>query len=434
MSILIKNTKLLSMKAPIAVQDGMDVFIDGKYIKEIGQNLEVKAGKVIDGSDKLLMPGLINGHTHLGMSYFRNLADDMNLQRWLNEKIWPLEAHLQPEDIYWGSLLSMIEIIKSGGTAFCDMYDYMHEVGKAADKIGMRGVIGQGLIGFNDPDLKKLEGMRELYKAWHGQSDGKMRVIVSPHAPYTCSGPYIKKCMEMAEELGVGIHIHLSETKQEVKDSLKEHDMTPIEYVASLGLLEHHVVAAHCVHMTDEEFDLVEGKDFFPMNNPTSNLKLASGFAPVNRWLKADICAGLGTDGSSSNNNVDIWREMHLASILNKAVDEDPLSVNAAEALQMATKNGAKALGFEDLGTLEPGKVADMILIDIDNLHFRPHHNLVSALVYSGTAEDVNTTIINGEIVMENREICHVNEDEVIAKVDELTEKLLYRAEKAEDR
>ncbi|NLY09961.1 MAG: amidohydrolase [Tissierellia bacterium] len=430
MKTLIKNVLLLPMTSEEDLLEKGDILIEDNRISKVGKfYLDCELDLIIDGEGMLAMPGLINSHTHLGMSLMRNYADDLSLMDWLENKIWPLESYLEAEDVYWGALLNMMELIKTGTTSFVDMYFYMDEVAKAAEKLGMRGVITRGLVAFSDPEEKSIEETRALFKRWNGKAGDKLRVMVAPHAPYTCPRPYMEKVLKLADELNCPIHIHLSETEDEVKKSVEEVGLTPIEYMANMGLLNHHVVAAHCVHITDREIDLVKGKSFYPINNPTSNLKLASGFAPVSKMLSQGINVALGTDGASSNNHTNMWEEVHLASILNKAVDKDPTSVRAYEALKMATVNGAKAMNqIDDLGTLEVGKKADIILIDIDVLHMRPHHRLISSLAYCAQGSDVNTVIIDGEIVLRNHQFVNVDEREVIDNVEKRTRKLLERA------
>ncbi len=421
MSILIKNIGLFPMDGKDEWIENTNIYIQENKIIHIGEFREdIEVEREIDGKNKVAMPGLVNSHTHIGMSLLRNLADDLPLHDWLTKKIWPTEAKLNGEDVYWGSLLSMVEMIESGTTSFCDMYFFMDRVAEALKESGMRGVLTRGLIEEQGESQNKLDETRKLFKDWHGRADGRIKVMVAPHAPYTCSPNFLKQTMDLAKELNTGIHIHLSETKKELEDSLKEHGKTPIEHVNDLGLLDFHTIGAHCVHVNDDDIKIIKEKGLFPVNNPTSNLKLASGFAPVDAMLKAGIPVALGTDGSSSNNNLNMFEEIHLASIINKAVTGDAVSVPAIKALEMATINGARALDWEDeIGSIELGKKADLILIDTDKSHFYPHHNQISALAYSTQGSDVDTVIVNGKILMENR---------IIRTLD--VEKIKYMAEK----
>ena len=422
MAILIKNINIIPMDGVKESIENSNIYIEEDKIIHIGElrdDLEIT--RIIDGKNKLAIPGLVNAHTHLGMSLLRNYADDLPLHDWLTKKIWPIEANLRGEDVYWGSLLSMVEMILSGTTSFCDMYFFMEEVGKALEESGMRGILTRGLIEEPDNPDRKLNETRNLYKEWNNKADGRIKVMVAPHAPYTCSPEFLVKTIDLAKELNTGIHIHLSETKKEVEDSFKLYGKSPIKHVYDLGMLDLHTIGAHCVFVDEDDIKLMVEKGVYPVNNPTSNFKLASGFAPIDKMLKSGISVALGTDGSSSNNNLNMFEEIHLAAIINKAVNEDAISVPAHTALEMATINGAKALGWaEEIGSLEEGKKADLILIDMDKPHFYPKHNNISALAYSAQGSDVDTMIINGKIIMEKR---------IIRTLD--VEKIKFMAEKS---
>lgn len=417
MSILIKNISYLDIEEEKIV-DKADIFIEENKIKKIGENLDQKADQVLDGENKLLTPGFVNAHTHLGMSYFRNYADDLALMDWLENEIWPIEAKLNAEDIYWSSLLSIIENIKSGVTSFCDMYYEMDRVGDAALEAGIRGVLTRGMTDVDGKGEEKLQEFDDLYNNYHEKSNGRIRVVPAPHAIYTCSTEFLKEIAKRSlERYDSLIHIHLSETLTEVENSKKEYGMTPIEYVNSLGLLDSQIIAAHCVHITDEEIELVKDKKFYPVYNPSSNLKLASGFTPVDKLLKNNITMALGTDGDSSNNNQDFVEEMHIGGIVNKAVTMNEKAVPAIEILKMATVNGAEALGFEKLGLIKEDYLADLAIFDLESNSFTPRNNLISALVYSANSSDVESVICDGKFIMRDRELVNVDEKEVRNKV-----------------
>lgn len=422
MDLLIKNVTLVPMDGHNDVIENTNIYIKGDKIAYIGELKEDwKVDNIIDGRKKVAMPGLINAHTHLAMSLLRNYADDLPLQDWLTKKIWPVEANLKAEDVYWGTLLSIVEMIQSGTTTFCDMYFFMEEVGKATEEAGMRGVLTRGIIEEKVLEKEKIDYTRKLYEEWHGRGDGRIKVMVAPHAPYTCSPAYLKDILELAVELDTGIHIHLSETKKEVEDSFREYGKSPIKHVYELGLFERPTIAAHCVHVDDEDIAILKENNVTPVYNPSSNLKLASGFAPVDKMLKMGVNVALGTDGSSSNNNLNMFEEIHIASIVNKAVNMDAVSVTAKDALKMATINGAKGLGWDhEIGSIEVDKKADIILIDMDKPHLYPLHNVISALAYSAQGSDVDTVIVDGKIIMEKREIKTLD-----------IEKIKYEAEKA---
>ena len=427
MSILIKNISYLDIEKEKII-DHADIFIEASIIKKIGENLKVNADEILDGENKLLTPGFVNAHTHLGMSYFRNYADDLALMDWLQNEIWPIEAKLNAEDIYWSSMLSIIENIKSGVTTFCDMYYEMDRVGDAAIESGIRGVLTRGMTDVDGKGEEKLQEFDALYNNYHNRSDGRIRVVPAPHAIYTCSTDFLKEISDNAKKLYDNIiHIHLSETLTEVENSKKEYGMTPIEYVNSLGLLDSQIIAAHCVHITDEEIELVKDKKFYPVYNSSSNLKLASGFTPVDKMLKNNIKMAMGTDGDSSNNNQDFVEEMHIGGIVNKAVTMNEKAVPAIEILKMATVNGAEALGFENLGLIKEDYLADLTVFDLESNSFTPRNNLISALVYSANSSDVEAVICDGKFIMRDRKLVNVDEEKVRQVVKERWEDIKSR-------
>ena len=429
MSILYKNINYLDLENEKIIE-GADIFIEGNLIKKIGNNLQIKASEVIDGNFLLMTPGFVNGHTHLGMSYFRNYADDLKLMDWLENEIWPIENKLTADDIYWSSLLSICENIKSGVTNFCDMYYEMDRVCDATIISGIRGTLTRGLTDNDGKGKEKLKSVRELYNNYHNKANGRIKVVPAPHAIYTCSENFLREISDLSKDLDGIINIHLSETKGEVENSLKEHGMTPISYVNSLGLLDNHVIAAHCVHITDEEIALIKDKKFYPIYNPTSNLKLASGFTPVEKLLKNNIIMGIGTDGDSSNNSQNLLQDMHIGAIVNKAREMDEQAVKAIEILKMATINGQRALGISKAGLIKEDYLADLTIFNLKSSNFTPKNNLINALVYSATAEDVKDVLCDGKFVMRNRELVNLDEERIKFEVNRHFEELVKRWEK----
>ena len=426
MSILYKNINYLDLENEKIIE-GADIFIEGNLIKKIGNNLQIKASEVIDGNFLLMTPGFVNGHTHLGMSYFRNYADDLKLMDWLENEIWPIENKLTADDIYWSSLLSICENIKSGVTNFCDMYYEMDRVCDATIISGIRGTLTRGLTDNDGKGKEKLKSIRELYNNYHNKANGRIKVVPAPHAIYTCSENFLREISDLSKDLDGIINIHLSETKGEVENSLKEHGMTPICYVNSLGLLDNHVIAAHCVHITDEEISLIKDKKFYPIYNPTSNLKLASGFTPVEKLLKNNIIMGIGTDGDSSNNSQNLLQDMHIGAIVNKAREMDEQAVKAIEILKMATINGQRALGISKAGLIKEDYLADLTIFNLKSSNFTPKNNLINALVYSATAEDVRDVLCDGKFVMRNRELVNLDEERIKFEVNRHFEELVKR-------
>lgn len=426
MSILYKNINYLDLENEKIIE-GADIFIEGNLINKIGNNLQIKASEVIDGNFLLMTPGFVNGHTHLGMSYFRNYADDLKLMDWLENEIWPIENKLSADDIYWSSLLSICENIKSGVTNFCDMYYEMDRVCDATIISGIRGTLTRGLTDNDGKGKEKLKSVRELYNNYHNKANVRIKVVPAPHAIYTCSENFLREISDLSKDFDGIINIHLSETKGEVENSLKEHGMTPISYVNSLGLLDNHVIAAHCVHITDEEISLIKDKKFYPIYNPTSNLKLASGFTPVEKLLKNNIIMGIGTDGDSSNNSQNLLQDMHIGAIVNKAREMDEQAVRAIEILKMATINGQRALGISKAGLIKEDYLADLTIFNLKSSNFTPKNNLINALVYSATAEDVRDVLCDGKFVMRNRELVNLDEERIKFEVNRHFEELVKR-------
>ena len=408
-----------------AAHEHQNILIDGKRIAAFPQDAEADGiDEIIEGNNMLALPGLIDTHTHSAMILFRSYADDLALMDWLQTMIWPAEEHLDDDIVYWGSLHAFAEMIRGGATAFCDMYMFIEATARAAQDIGMRGNIARGLAGVAPTGEAALAENISFYKNWNGAADGLIRVMLGPHAPYTCPSAYLRKVREAALENGIPIHIHLSETKGEVETCLARHGVTPIRLMDDLGLFDAPTLAAHCVHVTDEDIDILAKKHVRVAHNPGSNLKLASGFAPVVKMRNAGVTVGLGTDGASSNNKLDMFAEMRLAALIHKANELDPFAITAKDALDMATKEGAKCLGYDDLGELAEGNLADIILLDRSGLHWQPTLDSVSLAVYAANSMDVDTVLINGRVVMRKKELTTVDTEKLAAEVARVTEKL----------
>lgn len=416
--ILIRGADIISMDETTGIISGGDIAIENGNIKGIGPSGwsgEWTPDQIIDATGKVVMPGLVNAHTHAAMTLLRSYADDLQLMDWLQNKIWPAEAKLTGEDVYWGTMLANLEMIKSGTTTFADMYFFMPEVAKAVEESGMRAVLSRGMVGVAPTAGQAMEESRAFVQEWHRQAGGRITVQLGPHAPYTCPPDYLKKVLALAAELKVGIHIHLAETRHEVETCLKDYGKTPIKLMNELGLFEHQVLAAHCVHLSDEEIEILAEKKVGVAHNPGSNMKLASGVAPVARLLSKGVAVGLGTDGTASNNNLDMIEELRLASLLQKVHTEDPTVVPALQALQMATTLGANALGLDaHIGSLAIGKKADVIILNLHAPHLTPRHDIVSLLTYAASAGDVETVIIDGKIIMQDRQLQTLDEEQIM--------------------
>jgi len=421
--ILIKGATIITVENHDDIIPGGEIAIEGQYIVSVGPAGSAPEGfvpdRVLDASDMLAMPGFVNSHTHAAMTLLRSYADDLPLMKWLEEKIWPLEAKLEEEDIYWGTMLCCLEMIRSGTTTFADMYFHMNEVARAVERSGIRADLSRGMIGVGPEAQSALDFSREFVAKWHGRGNGRITVRLGPHAPYTCPPDYLKKVISLAGELNVGIHIHLAETKTEIEDMEKKYGMSPIRLMDSVGLLELPVLAAHCVHLDDGDIEILARKKVGVAHNPESNMKLASGVAPVSRMLEAGVTVGLGTDGAASNNNLDMLEEMRSAALLQKVSTMNPLALPSFKALRMATAGGAGALGMAgQTGVLRKGLKADIILMDTRKPHFFPRHDWIANVVYAAQSSDVHTVIIDGNIVMEGRRVLTIDEDEVYEQVE----------------
>lgn len=422
MTMLIKNVGLYRGGK---VEEGKNILIEGTRIRSFPEDVEgISSDEVIDGKGMLALPGLINTHTHVAMTLFRSYADDLALMDWLQNMIWPAEAHLDDDIVYWGSMLAFAEMIRGGTTAFCDMYMFMESCAKAAEKAGIRGNIARGLAGVTPNGEKALEENIRLYQDWNNACDGRIRVMLGPHAPYTCPPEYLKKVRDASEKYGIPIHIHLAETKGEVETCIEKFGITPIALMNQIGLFDRPTLAAHCVHVNEEDIQIMAEKHVCVAHNPGSNLKLASGIAPVPKMRSAGITVGLGTDGASSNNKLDMFAEMRLAALIHKAAALDPFAVKADEAMQMGTTEGAKCLGYDDLGALDEGKLADIILIDRSGYHWKPRFNSISLAVYAGNSMDVDTVIVNGQLLMRGKELLTIDKEQLDFETERVTKKL----------
>ncbi|MDY6267823.1 MAG: amidohydrolase [Selenomonadaceae bacterium] len=423
MNLLIKN-------ATVVLPDGQtkaaEIAIEGTEILAIGDvPADFVAEQTIDAKDMLAIPGFVNAHTHASMTLLRSYADDMELMTWLNDHIWPVEAKMVSNDIYWGAALAAVEMIQSGTTTFADMYGpFMERVADVVTESGMRGVLSRGIIGVAPDGEKKIEENISLYEDYHGAANGRITVMFGPHAPYTCPPDFLKKVAAAAQRLGAHVHIHMNETKAEIEQITKQYGKRPFEYVEDTGLFENPTLAAHCVHLSEDEIAIIKKHGIRVAHNPGSNMKLASGVAPVPRLLKEGVTVALGTDGTSSNNNLDMLQEIQLAALLHKVNEYDPLAVPAFEALKMGTEYGAKAVGLDGLGRLEAGAKADIVLVSMKGAAWVPRFNEVSLLVYSGSAADVDTVICDGKVLMQHRELLTLDEEKIKYEAQKCAERL----------
>ncbi len=423
--LILRNAFILTMDAELSQFENGAIAIQGNSILAIGEEKDIaakfSAKTDLDCAGKIVMPGLINAHTHVPMTLMRGLADDLRLDVWLQGYIWPVEREfVSPDFVQLGASLACAEMIRSGVTCFADMYFFEEDVAKAVAGAGMRAVCSQTVLKFPSPDALAFEDLlssaREFIQRWKGHE--LIVPSVAPHAPYTCTPEILRLTAALAVEFDVPLHTHLAETALEVENMRRENGMPVIPYVKKQGLFDAKVLAAHCVHIDEGEMRTLLHAGAGVAHNPSSNLKLASGFAPVQKMLDLGLNVGIGTDGPASNNDLDMFEEVRLAAFVAKAVSNDPTVVPARQALLMATRLGAQALHIGELtGSLEAGKRADLILVDLSPLHnsprfMRDQDNTYAQLVYAAKASDVTDVMVNGRWLMQSRQLFALDEDE----------------------
>ncbi|MED4584789.1 amidohydrolase [Brevibacillus choshinensis] len=413
-SFMIKGCSILTMVQGDKPFVG-DLLIEGGRITNIAASIDQQVDTVIDGKDMVAMPGLINAHNHASMSLLRAFSDDLKLMDWLDKKMLPAEARMTKEDIYWGTMLGAAEMIASGTTAFADMYVQMDAVAQAVVDSGMRAALTRGLVFLEDDGGRRMIEALDLIDNWTGAGDGRITTMLGPHAPYTCPPQPLTEVIELARSRRIPLHIHLAETLEEVEKIRTRYHQTPTEYLHELGIFsDTHVLLAHAVHLTTDDVRLLRGMRGGVSHNPVSNLKLGCGIAPVREMLSQGVTVGLGTDGAGSATTLDMFAEVKAATWLQKLDSGDPTVLPAEQALRMATIESAKLLGIDaEVGTLEVGKRADLILIDLNKPHLWPVHDLYSLIAYSATGADVDTTIVNGQILMRKRQLLSMSWEEV---------------------
>jgi 5-methylthioadenosine/S-adenosylhomocysteine deaminase len=409
------------VRADVGVQDGC--------ISEVGDIED--ADRILNASGCLVLPGMVNAHTHASMSLLRGYADDLPLQTWLEEHIWPVEAHLTPDDVRVGAELAVLEMIKTGTTAFADMYFHMDEVAGVVEDSGLRAALGYGIITVGKGEEEARDELREgteFVREYDGAADGRIETMLCPHAPYTCDDTTLREAAEAARDEEVVLHTHLSETADEVTDCVDEHGERPPAYLDSLGVFDGDAYAAHGVHLKDEEVEaLAEGR-VGVAHCPSANMKLASGTAPVTEMLDAGVTVGIGTDGPASNNTLDMFKETRHAALVAKNREGDASVVPAHAALDAATRGGSRLLGTGG-GVISEGKPADLAVVDLDAAHLRPHHDLISHAVYAANGGDVVHTVVDGKVLMENGHVETLDTESVIAEAEETARELVERTD-----
>lgn len=434
---------LLTNAVVVTMDPGGNVFADGavavqgQSIVAVGTSADLaerfSAAETIDCSGCAIIPGLINGHAHVPMSLLRGIVSDQQLDVWLFGYMFPVESqYVTPEFVYAGTRLSCAEMIRGGTTTFVDMYYFEEEVARAADESGMRAICGQSVMRLPTPDAASfdegLERARRFIADWHGH--GRITPTIAPHAPYTCTDEIYHEAAALCQQYGVPMTTHLSETAREVDESRAEREVTPIRYAKRVGAFDQPCIAAHCVHATEDDIRLLREAGAGVVPCPTSNLKLASGIAPLRRFIEAGCRTGLGTDGPASNDDQDMFTEIHLAALLPKGVSGDPTAVPAREALALATSSGAQAVHLDHLiGSLVPGKRADIVVIELNRLHSAPRYRyandaIYSYLAYGARSSDVRDVLVDGRLLMRNQVLLTLDEHEVISEAQAIAEEI----------
>jgi len=425
--ILIRNGWVLTVDSQDTLIEKGAVAISGDRIVAVGKDpvltASYRAAKTVDARGGIIMPGLVNAHTHAAMTCFRGIADDLPLMTWLNDHIFPAEAKLTFDIVYQGTLLACAEMILSGTTTFCDMYLFEDAVAEAAKMVGIRAVVGEVIYDFPSPNYGPVEaGLKyteDLIEKWRG--DPLITIAVEPHSAYVCSPDLLQKARDIADKNNVPVIIHVAETAKEVAEVMEKYGRTPVAHLAYLKMLGPNLIADHCVVLTPEDIILLKEFDAKVVHNPESNMKLASGIAPIPELLDHGITVGIGTDGCASNNNLDLFQEMDTAAKLHKVNSLDPTVMDARTVVRMATIDGARVLGLGDTtGSLETGKKADIIIVDISRPHLIPMYNVYSHLVYAVIGSDVVTVIVNGRLLMEDRVLTTVDADAVMSAVNQI--------------
>jgi 5-methylthioadenosine/S-adenosylhomocysteine deaminase len=414
----------------MSVQEA-DVLIDQQagVIEAVGPDLD--GDRRLDASNGLVIPGLVNAHTHTAMTLLRGYADDEPLETWLRDHVWPIEGALTAEDVRVGTELAAVEMIRSGTTSFADMYFHMESVLEAVDAAGLRARIGHGIVTVGKDEAAAAGDVDEglaVAREYDGAAGGRVRTMVNPHSLTTVEEEHLRTAIEGARETGVPIHLHANETAEEVAPIVDDRDQRPLAYAADLGLLESPDFLAHCVHVDETEIDLLARSETSVVHCPASNMKLASGAAPIQQLLAADVPVALGTDGAASNNDLDLFDEMRDAAMLGKLVADDAAAVPAPAVVRMATAAGADTLGF-DAGRIEPGRQADVAVVDLEAAHLTPRHDLLSHLVYAARGSDVRHTVCNGQVLMRDRDVQTLDEQAVLARARERAADLVERVE-----
>jgi 5-methylthioadenosine/S-adenosylhomocysteine deaminase len=413
--ILITHADIITLDAAGTILRNADVAIDGERIVAVGQApAGFQPDATLDARNHVLLPGFVNAHTHAPMTFERGWAEDLPLDRWFNERVWVVESQLTDEDVYWGAMLAAAEMIRGGTVAFGDHYFYMDRVAEAAEQAGLRALLAWCVFGEENNIGADLPRTVDFVQRWQGTAGGRIRTILGPHSPYMCEPRFLARSAAVAARLGVGIHIHLAESQQQVDNSLAKHDRSPVELLEANGVFDVPTIAAHCIYVNAIDQAILASRGVTVVQCPNCHMKLGMGVTPVPALLAQGVNVALGTDGTASSNDLNMLKEARLAALIQKLHHADPEAMPGDLPLRMATQNGARALGWPDSGAIVPGMLADLILLDCDRPHWRPRYDLVANLLHSAQAGDVSHVMVAGRWLMQDRRLVTLDEERIL--------------------
>ncbi len=422
-TIHIRNVEIVTLDDEGTIHHDADLVIRDGRIEHVGvAPPDLQADEVVDGHGRVAMPGLVNSHCHSPMTFERGWAEDLPFDRWLNEKIWVAESALTPDDVYWGAALAACEMIRSGTVAFNDHYFYMDRVAEVVRESGMKAALTWCVFGIGQEAEvgPGLEGTVEWIKETHNSAEGRIRTFLGPHSPYICPPEFLERVVGIAHDLGLGIHLHLAESEEQVQQSLERYGLRPVQHVDSLGVFDvpGGCVAAHCLAIDEKDTAILAEKGVHVPHCPITYMKLAMPFPPLKDRLEAGVNVCLGTDGPGSNADMDLFATIRQTALIHKYQLRDPAAIPGDLALRMATRNSARALGFEEMGVLAVGRPADLILVNLDAPHMRPVHSLIANLVHCAKGGDVTDVMVNGRWLMRNRELKTLDEERILREAE----------------
>ena len=420
--VLIKNADVITLDQPDEVLKGSDVAIADGVIQAVGAVPDgFVPDEVLDATDQVVMPGFFNAHTHAPMTLVRGWAEDLPLDRWFNERIWVAESALTEEDVYWGAALAAAEMIRCGTVGFADHYFWMDRVAEVVEQSGLRATLAWCVFGLGaEQEIggTTLDLTVDFVQRWQGAADGRIHTVLGPHSPYVCSPAFLTQVAEQAAALGVGVHLHVAESQEQVDNSLAEHGRTPVAHLARLGLFDGPAIAAHCIYVNDEDLSILAEKGVAVASCTGCYMKLGMGVPPLPDMLARGINVALGTDGTASNNDLDMLEEAKLAALMHKNARLDPQLLPGDLVLRLATQNGARAMGFPQSGVIAPGRAADLIILDFHQPHLRPRHNLIANVIYAAKAGDVRHVMVAGRWLMRDRELLTLDEERIMYEAE----------------